>query len=78
MFGSGLFKDFRGKLLTYINETERVKDDIAQDILPGMLNKFDEYCIATKAVHSTLSNHQKSTSIEYIEKTVKIPVDNVV
>ena len=71
MFCSELFKDFATKVINHIKETEHVKENTGQHILPALLNKFDEHRIAIKAVHSTLSDHHKNTSIKCIEKTVK-------
>ena len=35
------------------------------------MNTFDEHRISIKALHITLSNHHKNTSIECIEKTLE-------
>ena len=76
VFGSDLFKDSIGKLVTHINETEHVKDNTVQDILVKVLNKTDEHRIAIKVVYRTL-NHQKNTLIECIEKTADNKVDEL-
>ena len=41
-----------------------------QDIIPGVLNKFDQHLIAINVVYSTLLDNYKNISIEYLEKTV--------
>ena len=47
-------------------------------MLTGALNRFDKHRMAIKAVHIALSDHQKNTSIECIEKMVERTVDKVV
>ena len=78
VFCSGLVKDFAANVLKHIKETGHVKEDIAQDILPGALNKFDQHHITINLVHITMSDHHKNTSIEYIDNTVEKTVDKVV
>ena len=75
---SDLFKGFVTRNLNHIKEAEYVKEDTVQDILPGVLNKFDQHRIAINAVHSTLSDHHKKKSIDCIEKTVEKMVEKVV
>ena len=78
MFCFDLFKDFSVKLLKYIKDTDHIKKDIVEYILPRMLNKFDQHFIAINLVHHALSEHQKNKSIKCKEKTVKKIVEKVV
>ena len=78
MFCSDLFKDFTAKLLKCIKETEHVKEDTVQDILPGVLNTFDQHRTAINAVHSTIFDHNKNTTIDCLENKVEKTVDKVV
>ena len=78
VFCSDLFKEFGAMLLKHIKETDHIREDKAQYILPEVLNKFEQHLIAINALHITLSEHHKNTSIECIDKTVEKTVDKVV
>ena len=65
-------------MLLHIKEKYSVKGDSIETILPGVLRKMGHTNNTIKEVQHTLMEHQKTTSIKGIGKTVEKKVDIVI